>query len=88
MENCWDIQNCGWIPDGWDVASLGICPAYLAVEHDRTNGGTNGGRYCWNIAGTFCGGKPQGTVAAKLNKCLHCFTYTKVKMDQADKFVV
>jgi hypothetical protein len=70
--NCWEFKNCGRQPGGAKVAELGMCPA--ATEHrvDGTNHGYNGGRVCWFIAGTLCGGKVQGTSAAKLANCLQC----------------
>jgi hypothetical protein len=41
------------------------------VEHrlDGQNGGLNGGRSCWVVAGTLCEGKVQGTFANKLSSC-------------------
>jgi hypothetical protein len=42
------------------------------------NGGKNGGRTCWAVAGTFCGGKVQGSYAAKLLTCIQCDFYDLV----------
>ncbi len=42
------------------------------------NGGKNGGRICWAIAGTFCGRKVQGTFAQKEVTCMSCEFYKRV----------
>lgn len=40
------------------------CPAY-----------PNRGKDCWKVAGTMCGGKPQGSFARKLISCMYCEFY-------------
>jgi len=65
--NCWDVKNCGRVPGGANVGSLGVCPAY-----------PNHGRACWDIAGTFCGGKVQGSSAKKFASCMACEFYKDV----------
>lgn len=71
-QNCWDFTDCGRGPGGRHVAQLGLCPAAAEVSADGSNGGINGGRVCWTIAGTYCYGRLQGTYAAKLETCLRC----------------
>ncbi len=66
--NCWERKNCGRIPGGDKVDSLGVCPAYP----DR-------GRDCWRVAGTFCGGEVQGSAAQKLMSCTQCDFYKHAK---------
>jgi methyl-accepting chemotaxis protein len=66
--DCWDHKNCGRIPGGTNEADLGICPAY--PDH---------GKDCWNLAGTFCGGEVQGSLAMKLGSCMECDFYKKMK---------
>ncbi|MCP4613100.1 MAG: hypothetical protein GY845_30775 [Planctomycetes bacterium] len=66
--NCWEAKKCGRIPGGSNVAEFGICPAY-----------PNDGRNCWNVAGTFCGGKIQGSSADKAGGCLVCNFYKGVQ---------
>jgi hypothetical protein len=52
---------------------------------DGINGGKNGGRVCWAIAGTLCGGRQQGTYAVKLETCLRCdFCQMVLKEEQAE----
>ena len=70
-KNCWEIKNCGRIPGGDKVKEFGICPAY-----------PNGGKICWKIAGTFCGGKVQGFAAQKLESCTKCEFYKKLNSTQ------
>ncbi|MBI4976798.1 MAG: hypothetical protein HZC28_04910 [Spirochaetes bacterium] len=80
--NCWEFKKCGREPGGVKAAELGICPA---ASEQRTNGinrGVNGGRACWAIAGTLCGGKVQGAFAAKIGNCLTCEFYQRVGMEE------
>jgi len=67
-KNCWEVKQCGRVPGGSKVADMGVCPAY-------PNDGTN----CWNVAGTFCGGKVQGSAAQKRGGCLNCEFYKAEK---------
>lgn len=64
-KNCWEVKNCGREVNGAKSIDLGVC---IAVTESRLNGvhdGQNAGRSCWVVAGTLCGGKPQGTFAQK-----------------------
>jgi signal transduction histidine kinase len=79
--NCWEMKKCGREPGGERVHELGICPAATEQRVDGVNGGRNGGRTCWAIAGTLCGGKVQGTYAAKITSCHACEFYRKVQQD-------
>ena len=45
---------------------MGVCPAF-----------PDGGKECWAVAGTFCGGKVQGTSADKRGGCLMCEFYKR-----------
>lgn len=63
---------------GCNIRELGVCPVITATEYDGRNGGKNGGRICWQVAGTFCGGKVQGTYAEKKSSCLKCDFAMKV----------
>jgi hypothetical protein len=71
-QNCWEFIQCKREPGGKNVGKLGICPAAMAVRSDGLNSGTNGGRICWAVAGTFCEAKIQGTSASKLASCEQC----------------
>ncbi len=80
--NCWDFKKCGREPGGPKVRELGICPAAADESSDGLNGGKNGGRICWAIAGTFCDGKVQGTYAQKRLSCMLCEFYDLVKEEE------
>ena len=70
--NCWEVKACGRQPGGENTEAHGVCPAALLNEFDGVNRGERAGRFCWAVAGTLCGGKVQGTSAAKLMKRIPC----------------
>ncbi len=67
-KNCWELKKCGREKGGTKVVEMGVCPA--SPGH---------GRDCWMVAGTFCGGKVQGTFAQKRGTCMTCEWYKAVK---------
>jgi hypothetical protein len=75
--NCWEFKNCGRGP-----GSEQVCPAVSATRADRVNRGTNGGRVCWAVAGTLCGGRQQGKYAVKIETCLRCDFYQLVLREE------
>ena len=81
--NCWEFKNCGREPGGEKVAELGICPASTNVNLNKSNNGKNGGRSCWPLAGTFCGGKIQGVFAKKFQSCMNCDFYKLVVKEES-----
>jgi hypothetical protein len=76
--NCWDFKGCGRQAGGEKVAELGQCEASVKAVADGMNGGQNGGRVCWAVSGTLCGGKVQGVFAAKVTSCIDCNFFKKV----------
>lgn len=84
--NCWEFKKCGREPNGPKVAELGVCPASTAKKVNGMNHGQNGGRACWAIAGTFCGGNVQGTFADKLENCAKCEFYMLVRKEEGDNY--
>lgn len=80
--NCWDFKKCGRQPGGGRVSDLGVCAASTDAKADGLNGGRNGGRICWALSGTLCGGKVQGTFAQKLANCMECEFYGLVHTEQ------
>jgi hypothetical protein len=72
--NCWEFKNCGREPNGHNIA-LGICPASLETKVNGIHGGKNGGRCCWAVAGTLCGGEVQGSFGSKVGSCIKCDFY-------------
>ena len=84
--NCWEFKNCGRERGGSKASELGICPAAHDHRFRGMNDGANGGRICWSIAGTLCGGNVQGTFAQKHKTCLDCEFYKKVSGEQGPAF--
>jgi len=80
--NCWEKKLCGREEGGINTAELGVCPAAIATDVSGRNSGKNGGRYCWRLAGTFCGGKVQGTMAKKIMNCIECEMLQQVKNEE------
>ena len=84
--NCWEFMRCGRQPGGERVGELGICPA---VTESRLNGvfhGTNAGRCCWAVAGTFCKGGPEGTFAKRYASCTQCEFFKHVEAEEVPVF--
>jgi hypothetical protein len=89
LQNCWEIKDCGRTPGGNKAGELGICPASTDSSCDGLNNGTNAGRICWAIAGTFCGGKMQGDFAQKSVSCMSCEVFKQIKAEEGpDRFVL
>ncbi len=85
-KNCWEVKKCGREPGGAKVKEFGICPAAEEYRVDGTNEGMNGGRACWAVAGTFCGGAVQGEFASKLDNCMNCEFYECVVAEQWPRY--
>ncbi len=80
--NCWEYMKCGREPGGKKVATFGVCAASVESTFDGFNQGTNSGRICWLIAGTFCNGVVQGTYAEKRVSCKNCDFYKLVHAEE------
>lgn len=85
--NCWEFKKCGREPRGVKASELGVCAAATEASVSGCNNGKNGGRACWAIAGTLCGGTVQGSFAEKLGNCLKCEFYKLVGTDEGLKFM-
>ncbi len=81
-KNCWELKGCGREKGGRNVVSLGICVAASDKKWHGVNGGSNGGRVCWMVAGTFCEGKVQGTFAEKRETCATCEVFQQIKAEE------
>ena len=86
--NCWEVMKCGREPGGAKEAELGPCPAATDASWTAVNGGLNGGRVCWAVAGTLCGGCRQGTFAHKELTCYACRFFREVQMEEGERFVI
>ena len=80
--NCWEVKKCGRELGGDKTSDLGVCPAASDASSDGVNSGKNGGRICWAVAGTFCGGAVQGDFAQKQVSCMSCEVFKKVKSEE------
>lgn len=85
--NCWEVKKCGREPGGAKTDELGVCPASLEIRVDGINEGKNGGRCCWAVTGTLCGGKIQGMFALKMSSCMNCEFYKLVVKEQGKTLV-
>jgi hypothetical protein len=81
-QNCWELKKCGRESGGSKSSELGVCAATNNTRANGIHGGKNGGRVCWAIAGTLCGGKIQGTHAAKQGSCMICDFYKQVVREE------
>ena len=80
---------CGREQGGSLSAEFGVCPAATEASCNGLNGGTNAGRICWAVAGTFCGGKVQGDFAQKSVSCMACEVFKQIKTEEgAGNFIL
>jgi len=70
--NCWDFKECGRTIESKGVKELVVCPAFSETRLHRINAGKNGGRCCWLIPGTLCGGRIQRSFVPKSVACRRC----------------
>jgi len=73
-QNCWEFKKCGREAGGVNEKKIVVCPAY--PSH---------GKKCAQVAGTFCGGKVQGTFAMKLLSCIKCDFFQSQYYDRSNK---
>ena len=83
--NCWEFKKCGREPNGKNSIELGVCPASTETRVNGVHGGKNGGRCCWVVAGTLCGGKVQGGFGNKSINCLSCDFFKNTWKEQQGK---
>lgn len=77
-QNCWEVIQCGREPGGEKVDELDVCWTALDVSAHGINGGINGGRICWAIAGTSaCGTTKQDYIRQDI-VCERCRFYEQV----------
>ncbi len=86
--NCWEIKKCGREPGGVQSRTLGVCPAAADTSVEGMNGGHNGGRICWAIAGTLCLGDVQGTFAKHEVSCTACDVFKQIKSEEGKNFTL
>ena len=85
--NCWEHKHCGRGPGEENVHAHGTCPAATERRAHGVNGGRNGGRGCWAIAGSFCKGSICGTYAAMLSDCMECDFFRRVGSEEGPDYM-
>ncbi len=85
--NCWEVKHCGREQGGAKSRELGVCPAASEMRVNGVHGGMRGGRACWAVAGTMCGGVVQGTFASKVLNCQQCDFYAQVRAEEGANIV-
>ncbi|MHC4479855.1 MAG: GAF domain-containing sensor histidine kinase [Planctomycetota bacterium] len=78
--NCWEFRNCGRGPSSGDP-----CPAATETTCDGINDGTNGGRFCWAVAGSLSG-HTDPAACATATDCLTCDFFHRVKSEEGQSF--
>ena len=81
-KNCWDFKNCGRQPGGIHSKEKGECVTASMSIYDGVNGGINGGRVCWMIAGISCEDQIQETFLHKLESCAKCDFHEAIKAEE------
>ncbi len=84
--NCWEFMKCGREPTGSRAGEIGVCPVAVESKCQGVNDGLNGGRVCWIVGGTLCGGEIQGSFAHKVQSCLQCEFFELVRREQGSEF--
>lgn len=64
------------------VDDLGVCPAATEERLDGVHDGTNAGRTCWVVAGTFCDGEAACIFVKEVKDCTHCEVHKKVSNEE------
>lgn len=82
-KNCWEVKACERC-----ITILGgeACPVCREAKLHGTHGGVNGGRACWTVPHTKCGGISQGSVSNKSSTCIKCNFYNMVKEEEKASF--
>ncbi len=83
--NCWEFKGCGREPGGKEAERFGVCPAAGSRSMHGINGGINGGRVCWLVAGTY--GKSRASFAEcvaveSLSSCYECDFHLQVLQEE------
>ena len=79
--NCWEYQGCERQPGGRLESEHGPCPVATAEALHGSNGGINGGRSCWAVDDTLCGGEPSGPQEHKIHECRKCSFRSRVQIE-------
>lgn len=87
-QNCWEFMACGRELGGGKADELGVCPSAVETWADGINGGKNGGRACWAIAGSFVSKKDKCLCVTEGRDCSYfCRFYWLVMQEEREHFV-
>lgn len=84
--NCWEMTKCGREPGGDNIKKLGVCAAAIDTASSGTNGGTNGGRICWAVAGPVSGREACGYFVKNKCSCMECEVFKQIKAEEGAHF--
>ena len=82
-KNCWEVKACERCAKAVGDES---CPVCKEIGLNGVHGGINGGRACWVIPHTRCGGTVQGRFGQKFSNCMECEFYRMVKAEEKGNF--
>src|SRR5450756_1298959 len=82
-KNCWEVKACERFTSILGDAS---CPVCKETKLHGIHGGVNGGRACWTIPHTKCGGITQGRFGNKFANCRECNFYNMVRNEEKGAF--
>jgi hypothetical protein len=82
-KNCWEVKSCERCTT---ISGDDSCPVCKEIKLHGVHGGVNGGRACWVIRHTKCGGSKQGSFGSKFSNCKTCDFYNMVKAEEKGSF--
>jgi len=80
--NCWEFMKCGRELNGERAKESGVCPAASYPYADGLNGGTNGGRICWIIVGSYSCHTGKTSLSQRNVLCFDCEFHRKVLSEE------
>lgn len=83
--NCWEFKKCGREPGGRRADELGVCAAATHKRMHGVNGGINGGRICWVVAGTYSTYRVSNlecSMAKNIKSCMSCEFHRQVLKEE------
>lgn len=86
--NCWEYKKCSSHERGVTTPASEICPVSLETRFNGIYGGRNGGRSCWLVRETLCGGRNQRTAVHKFIECFFCDFKKYVIMEEGPDFLI
>lgn len=82
-KNCWEVKGCERCTT---ILADESCPVCKESKLHGVHGGVNGGRACWAIPHSKCGGSTQGSFGCKFANCMACDFYKMVKEEEQGGF--